>query len=564
MPAPRFRLAVALGLGLSCLAAAHGQGGPGDPPPEVARAQQQMQAGDVAGTIATLEAFFAKNPDAGAGRLLLGNAYSRKGELDKALAAYRAVPAMPRPPHAQAVFAIAGIEARRGHAEAALEGLEQLAASGVFDMDLARASDDFAALRGSPRFAAAMWGPEDFANPFVETVRVIHEWVGEAKGDQFSWIARSIADVDGDGVREVVTSAPSFGGAPGAAHAPGKVYVYSGKSGKLLWSATGQADEDLGTGLEGAGDVNRDGVADVVAGAPGKDRAYVFSGRDGKVLLTLAGVSGEGYGGAASGAGDLNGDGHADVVVGAATSNAAGPGAGRAYVESGKDGATLRLLDGEAAGDAYGSIVAGAGKGKDAFLLVGAPGAGPAHHGRVYVYHGLTTAPQFVIDADDTGAALGAMFTSVVGDVDGDHVPDVYAADFSNAAKGPSTGRGYVHSGKDGKRLLTFTGESAGDGFGIGSGDVGDVDKDGHDDVLLGAWQFAGAAGSGGKIYLYSGKDGRLLRTITGRIPGETLGFDAAGIGDVDGDGVVDLLVTSSWSNVKGFHTGRMFVISGR
>jgi hypothetical protein len=266
--------------------------------------------------------------------------------------------------------------------------------------------------------------------------------------------------------------------------------------------------------------------------------------------------------------GDQNGDGHADVLVGAPGSNAAAQGAGRAYLFSGKDGSTLLVLDGEASGDAFGSIVAGTGrpKGRDAgaLLLVGAPGAGPSDRGRVYVFPGPVRTPKFVVEADETGAALGAMFTSVVGDVDRDGVPDVYAADYTNAARGPSTGRVYVHSGRDGRRLHTFTGESAGDGFGIGSADVGDVDEDGFDDLLVGAWQHAGAAASGGKVYLFSGRDGRVLRTITGRVPGETLGFDATGIGDVDGDGTVDLLVTSSWSNVAGYRSGRMFVISGK
>ena len=68
------------------------------------------------------------------------------------------------------------------------------------------------------------------------------------------------------------------------------------------------------------------------------------------------------------------------------------------------------------------------------------------------------------------------MFVSVPGDVNGDGVPDVYASDYTNAAKGASTGRIYVHSGRDGRRLLTLTGEGAGEGFGIGPGAAGDVD----------------------------------------------------------------------------------------
>ena len=544
------------------------QGGP-PPPAEVSAAQAALQAGQADSAIRTLESYFARNPNAVAGRLLLGNAYAQKGDLDKAVAAYGQV-TVPRPARLQATYLSAGIQARRGNVDEALKLLGQLKASGAYDVELARTNADFSAVRNDPRFASVMFAPADFANPFVEPVRVIHEWRAETKGDQFSWIARGIGDVDGDKVSDIVTSAPTFGanGQPASANGQpaglGKVYVYSGRTGKLLWARTGTAGENLGTGLEGAGDVNRDGVPDVIAGAPGSGHAYVYSGKDGKTLRTLTGTVAEGYGNSAAGAGDQNGDGYADVIVGAPSSNAKGQGAGRAYVVSGKDGAVLATLDGQQAGDAFGSIVAGNKRGRATPVLVGAPGGGPNDRGSVSVFARLTNPPTRVIAADSTGAALGAMFTSLVGDVNGDKVPDVYASDFANAAKGAATGRVYVYSGADGRKLYTLTGENAGDGFGIGSADVGDVNRDGFDDLVVGAWQYSAAAQSGGKIYLYSGKDGSILRQITGRVPGETLGFDATGVGDVDGDGVIDLLVTSSWSNINGFRSGRMFVISGK
>jgi hypothetical protein len=99
------------------------------------------------------------------------------------------------------------------------------------------------------------------------------------------------------------------------------------------------------------------------------------------------------------------------------------------------------------------------------------------------------------------------------------------------------TGRIYVHSGADGIRVLTLTGEAGGDGFGIGPADAGDVDGDGYDDLIIGAWRYGGAAPAGGKVYLFSGRDASLLDTYTGKVPGETLGFDATGVGDVNGDG---------------------------
>ena len=555
----RFTLAVCSCLLVAPLAAQAGGGAP----PEVSAAQAALRAGDADSAIRTLEAFFQRTPGAVAGRLLLGSAYRQKGELDKALATWLAI-TQPRPVRLQAMFNAAGIHAIRNNAQEAFALLTQLKASGAFDMELVRTSTDFERLRGDPRLESVMFKPEEFRNPFVEPVTVIHEWVGETKGDQFSWIARGIGDVDGDRVNDVVTSAPTYG-AGGGPVGKGRVYLYSGRSGKLLWSQTGADGASLGIGLEGAGDVNNDGAGDVIAGAPGAGRAFVYSGRDGALLLTLApDTTNERFGQSASGAGDQNGDGHADLIVGAPGSSARGQGAGRAYLFSGKDGSRLAILEGERAGDGFGSIVAGARQGRGGLVLVGAPGAGPRSRGRVYIHEGTTASPKFLIEADSTGTALGAMFTSVVGDVDGDRVPDVYAADFGNSARGPATGRVYVHSGADGRRLHALTGEGPGDGFGIGSADVGDVNRDGFDDLLVGAWQFSGGAPSGGKVYLYSGKDGTLLRAITGRVPGETFGFDATGVGDVNGDGTPDLLLTSTWSNIKGFRSGRMFLISGR
>ena len=539
------------------------QGPPTGAPPEVLRAQAELGRGQADSAIVTLEEFFRRTPNAVAGRLLLGSAYRQKGDFDKALAAYALV-RQPRPARLQAVFAVAAIHASRDRLDEALDSLRVLKQTGAFDMDLVQTTPGFETLRRDPRIASVTFQPAEFANPFVEPVKVIHEWIGETKGDQFSWIARGIGDVDGDRVSDIVTSAPTFG-ANGRPTGPGKVYVYSGKSGKLLWTQLGAADENLGTGLEGAGDVDGDGAGDVVAGAPGSDRAYVYSGRDGRVLHTLSGdAPNEGFGRSASGAGDVNGDGRADVIVGAPGASTRGQGAGRAYVFSGRDGSRLFTIDGEEAGDAFGSIVAGQRNGKHSPLLVGAPGAGARNTGRVYTIDPMTRTTKWSVDSDSTGAALGAMFTSIVGDVNGDKVPDVYASDFAHAASGPSTGRVYLHSGVDGRRLFQLTGERAGDGFGIGSADVGDVNKDGFDDVLVGAWQHSAVAPSGGKVYLYSGQDGSLLRAITGRVPGETFGFDATGVGDVDGDGVVDFLITSTWSNIKGFRSGRMFVISGR
>jgi hypothetical protein len=346
------------------------------------------------------------------------------------------------------------------------------------------------------------------------------------------------------------------------------VYVHSGASGKLLWRRVGEPGEKLGWCVGGAGNANGDGRADLVVGAPGTGAmpgaAYVLSGRDGEVLRVLRGAApGDLFGTDARAVGDQDGDGLEDLLVGAPQHDASGEDAGRVTLVSGRDGTALRTFDGEAPGDQLGGGELAGFRTRDASRLVAsALNAGPQDRGRVYAWSGETGELAFSIDGDERSQNLG-WFVSIVGDVDADGTPDVYASDWHDTSKGPVTGRVFVVSGRDGARIHDLVGARAGEGFGIGIGDAGDVDRDGRPDLVIGSWLCAEAAPGGGKVTLFSGRDGRVLGVATCRIPGDAFGFDATGLGDVDGDGVPDLLLTAAYNAARGAKAGRTYVVSG-
>jgi hypothetical protein len=519
-------------------------------------ALRSLRAGDATRAARQLEELTRSGSAPGSLWRALGSAYEQLHEHRHAIVAYRQALEL-EPDQPQALYALGSAYAGARMWPEAWELLGQAHATGRVDMSQMSVDPNLAGVRKDARFAALLPRAQDFERPFVEPVHVIHEWRGEAAGDQFGWIARNIGDVDGDGVNDLVISAPTHG-----AHG-GRIYVYSGRSGALLWQADGPRGVELGTGLEAAGDTNRDGTPDVIASGPAAAGiARVYGGRDGRVLREFhAERTDENFGNHASGAGDVDGDGYADLIVGSPGKDGEERSSGHAYVYSGRTGERLLTLSGERAGDQFGSTVAGYSDGRVKYLVVGAPRAGPARHGRVYVYAGAAHQLAFTIEADAGGDALGLMFVGIAGDVDGDGVPDIYASDWSNVAHGFGSGRVYVYSGRTGEPLLTLSGEHPGDGFGTSSSVAGDVDHDGRADLIVGAWQFGGAAVGGGAAYLYDGRTGRLLQRFTDRVPGDTLGFDAVGLGAAGAEGGSTLLLSAAWSAVHGHHSGRVFLV---
>lgn len=398
-------------------------------------------------------------------------------------------------------------------------------------------------------------------------VVVIHEIRGEAPGDQFGWIGRRLGDVDGDGAADFAVSAP-FKTIGDAANS-GKVYAYSGRTGALLWRRDGEGGELLGIGIGEAGDTNADGVPDVVIGAPGSGSAYICSGDDGRVLHHIrAPESGVAFARKAMGVGDADGDGCADVLLGspgwAAPGSDVAPGPGAAYLYSGKSGRLLATLRGDKDNDNFGGAVGGGMIDGVCHLIIGAKDAGPTSAGEVLVYTfadgGATE--RFRWEAGEGDAEYGYMFVSLVGDVDADGARDFYTTDWTSSRAAPGAGRIVIRSGRTGDVLHDISGATPGENFGIGTCEAGDLDGDGHDDFVVGSWQASAAAKSAGKVTAFSGRTGEVLATWSSTVAGETFGFDTTTLGDVNGDGVIDLLLTSGWSPASGEKSGRVWVIS--
>src|SRR4051812_29221915 len=190
--------------------------------PTVAAAAARLQAQDPGGAARILEAVTAREPTNGRAWRMLGAAYQQNKELEKALAAYRRAVELD-PADVQAFYGIGTVYALKQDAGAAFEWLGKAKATHRLDMTQIDGDANLAALKADARFPALLPVADDFARPFVEPVHVIREWAGDAANDQFGWIARVIGDVDRDGVPDIVTSAPTkaIGGA-----AAGRVYVY--------------------------------------------------------------------------------------------------------------------------------------------------------------------------------------------------------------------------------------------------------------------------------------------------------------------------------------------------
>ncbi|MCC9076441.1 FG-GAP-like repeat-containing protein, partial [Litorilinea aerophila] len=328
------------------------------------------------------------------------------------------------------------------------------------------------------------------------------------------------------------------------------------------WMATGENINDrLGISVASAGDVNNDGYDDLVAAAGGypggvsRGRVYVYHGGPGGPDTiperTLTGeADNDQFGFSVAGAGDVNGDGYGDLLVGAYQNDQGGNGAGKFYLYYGSAGGVGDIpaftATGEQAGDSFGWRVAAAGDvNGDSYddVLVTAPGypAG-AKAGRVYLFYGsasgLSTGAMISITGEANLQEFGNSAAGA-GDVNGDGFDDIIVGAYRNDDLGPTAGKVYLYygsaAGLDVATPTTITGENFFDRFGYAVSTAGDVNGDGYADVLVGATDYA-LGSKKGKVYVYLGSAGGLTTTPAFTVEGEQDGDELGWSMDTAGD----------------------------
>ncbi|NQU49630.1 MAG: FG-GAP repeat protein [Planctomycetes bacterium] len=171
----------------------------------------------------------------------------------------------------------------------------------------------------------------------------------------------------------------------------------------------------------------------------------------------------------------------------------------------------------------------------------------------------------FQFDGENTSYSFGTS-VSDAGDVNADGFDDViigaYSAYNNNLA---NSGAAYVYSGKDGSLLHQFNGAAKYDQLGFSVSGAGDVNGDGFDYLLVGAHGAApGSIGQAGTVYVFSGSNGAILQQWNGTSYQQSLGYSVSGAGDVNADGYDDVVVGAPGSDPGGrVGAGSAFVFSG-
>ncbi len=391
---------------------------------------------------------------------------------------------------------------------------------------------------------------------------------GESAGSRFGNVSDA-GDVNGDGYSDVIV------GASWHNSSTGRAYVYCGGTNMNNTAdvvVTGEGTNNLfGEGVSTAGDVNGDGYSDVIIGAyfygAGSGKIYVLFGNsimDNIPDVTRTGSASSFFGFSVATAGDMNGDGFSDILAGANYYNGL---TGRVYLYDyfmrGEIDAD-KTIQGEFVGDSFGRSVSDAGDvngdGYDDYL-VGA-GAYNNNTGRAYIYYGGSISdeiPDVILNGESVSSVFGTSVSSA-GDVNGDGFDDVIAGAYGYNS---SVGRAYIYFGGSPMNNVPdvyLNGEFASNYFGIVVSGSGDVNGDGFHDVLVSA---TGYSSSTGKAYLYFGgasMDNAADQSFTGENTFDNFGAALSGAGDVNADGYADIVIGADTYNLN---TGKAYVYLG-
>lgn len=421
------------------------------------------------------------------------------------------------------------------------------------------------------------------------------------EGDQalsnLGFSVASSGDVNGDGYSDIIVGAYTYD----AGNADeGAAFVFHGSAASSSISVKipkdgNQNDASFGFSVSAGGDVNGDGLGDVIVGAPYYDNGeadegavFVFHGTASGFLLAGgmfdSNQKDAALGYSVSGAGDVNGDGFSDIIVGAPFYDNGEQQEGAAFVFAGAAAGidfvgSQVLLDADQADAGFGWSVAGAGDvNGDGFsdVMVGAVlyDNDQADEGAAFIYHGSAQGIDIVPGkAMVSGQPMSFMGYAVnaAGDINGDGFSDVVVSAALYTKN--QTGEGMVNvyygspTGLNYDAPLSFFGEQLDAGLGASVGSAGDVNGDGFADLVVGAYRYSNGSFQEGAALVYLGSSNGLdvssVKILDSGQSDSWMGNTSASAGDVNGDGYSDVIVGAHFFNFGAGAEGAAFVYHG-